>query len=73
MSKSTLSANGGAMSAAEARHFLETCNDEIEAGMAADLRSRILAANGIVAADRLAQREAKIAALRAGLARNRPA
>jgi hypothetical protein len=37
------------MTAAEARHFLETCNEQIEAGMTDELARQILAANEIVA------------------------
>jgi hypothetical protein len=61
------------MTPAEARHFLETCNAEIEAGMTTDLRRRILAAHDIVAADQQARREAQLAAIRAALARKRAA
>jgi hypothetical protein len=44
------------MTAQQARHFLHTCNDEIEAGMTADLARGIQAAHAIVAADQTARR-----------------
>ncbi len=49
---------------AEARHFLETCTAEIEAGMTPDLRRRILQAHDIVAADRQARLAADAARAR---------
>lgn len=53
------------MTAAATRRFLETCNDQIEAGMSAELARRIREANAIVAADIAAVPEARAAAFRA--------
>jgi hypothetical protein len=52
------------MTPTEARHFLETCNDQIEAGMTPELRRRILQADDIVAADRQARLAADAARCR---------
>ncbi len=49
------------MSASEARYFLQTCTDEIEAGMTAGLRRRIRAAYEIVVADDAGRRAADLA------------
>ncbi len=59
------------MTAEEARRFIETCNDQVEAGMTLELARRILEANAIVARDIEAERNARIAAARAALARRR--
>jgi hypothetical protein len=61
------------MTATEARHFLETCNDAIELGMTAELARRIVQANMIVAGDLAAKRESQIAASRAAFAARRAA
>jgi hypothetical protein len=60
------------MTANEARHFLHTCNDQIEAGATPTLRRRIAQARDI-AADLRAKREAQAAAFRAALAARRVA
>ena len=59
------------MTPTEARHFLETCNEQIEAGMTAELRRKILAARDILAADRRARLAADASRLATEAARRR--